>query len=134
MLPAIPEIRDSLALLSVEDTDRTSLGNDEIFVRERSIGRHADGSLVTDHSIIVLKQSAGTPMTLSALVERIASELHNTGHAHVGPKAPQRIPLASRLLAVATMLRKLAGGDALTLLNQVLKSIVETRVTQWAVL
>jgi hypothetical protein len=134
MLPEIPSIRESLAALSVEEAGHSSQDMDRIVICDKLDRVYSDGSLQADRSIIVLKQAASATIRLGALVKKIADELGHSGHAHVAAKNLQRESLASKLLAAATIIGRSLREDTLSSMNQVLKSIVEARITQWAVL
>ena len=132
MLPEIPQMRDSLAALSVEETEHAAPGEAQIVICEKIDKMYPDGSLGPDQTLIVLKQSGSVPIRLNSLIERVADQLHHAGHAHVAPKTIQRASLASIVLAAASILR--SSNERARFSNHVLKTIAETRVTQWAVL
>lgn len=133
MIPAVPAIQDSLAVLSLEEIAQDSPRDSGLVICE-SIGRvFADRTRIKDDTAIVLKQRAGAPVALSSLVVRVADELHHVGHPYVAPKAELRPLLSAKVIAMATALG-CSRSNPLDVLNAVIAAISPVRVSQWAVL
>ncbi|WP_337173502.1 hypothetical protein [Paludisphaera sp.] len=133
MIPDHPNLRDSLAALSLEEVKELPPSGEHLVICDKSQRREADGTFFADLTEVVLKQSEGVPVRLNGLVEKVAESLHRAGHAHVEPKTPGRRAFGSIILAFAALRRESRDGT-LDSLNQILEKIGETRVTQWAVL
>jgi hypothetical protein len=132
MLPDIPQMRDSLAALIVEEVDDARPSRKDIVICDKLKRTHPDKSVQYDETQVVLRQSGSPPISLDTLVDRVASELKHAGHTHFSPTAIWRSSLASLLIGAATVLRK-SKEDSLGSLNQIVTKIVPARVTQWAV-
>jgi hypothetical protein len=136
VIPSIPEVQNSLAALSLAEVSQPSPDDRCIVVcapTRRVQGSESGKRFFQDPTAIVLQQSPKAPVTIQRLLDRIAEELHKTGHSHVSPKMDQRLVMAGKVLGMATALAgpKLASIE---IVNHIICSISPARVSQWAVL
>jgi hypothetical protein len=133
VIPDIPQIRDTLAALSVGDVPRAAESERELTICKKRPRILPDGRVEEDPTDIVLKQSQDAPMSLSRIIDRVAEELHKQGHVHTAPRTDSRVSVTAKIVGLSVAIKHLFDNP-LQALNLLLDHISEARVIQWAVL
>jgi hypothetical protein len=133
MIPPIPEMRQSVQGLSVEELDQMDEDERHFVICAKRHLMNPDAEVVHNPSLLALRQNPDAAIGLGRILEKIADGLARSQHAHMTHGAAFRLSIASTLLGLSAVLRK-NDDDALDSLNRILEAVQTVTVTQFAVL